>query len=305
MSNNPEFGLLEDVSLREAWAHEAHAFTPWLADNLDRLGDAIGVRLELVGCEVNVGRYNADILARSVLDDKVVLIENQLERSDHGHLGQIMTYLAGTEAKIIVWVAREFCEEHLSAIRWLNEHSHEDFSFFAVRLRVVRIGASPLAPLLEVLEKPNDWDRSIQHEVRTKQEDSDRVRIRRAFWDRYAQLYPAMAVEKARGGNTSRWCEVPGRPVCISRYKAAKEVGIFLRGLNGQDEIARAALVEPYADQLVQRLDVPAGRTFGFAKVGPKVTEDPASWDPAIHWLEQETRRYKEAVEAVFPEEAA
>ncbi len=234
MNESLLFGALEEVPLREAWAHEAHVFTPWLAENLDRLGEAIGLRLEFIGREVNVGRYIADILARTVVDDQIVLIENQLERSDHNHLGQIMTYLAGTEAKIIVWAASDFCEEHLSAIRWLNQHSQDEFSFFAVKVRVVRIGQSPLAPLFEVLEKPNSWDRSIQHEVRSKSEDSDRARIRRAFWNRYSEIYPSMADAKSRAGNSARWREVPNRPVVISRYKAATDVGIFLRGRGGR-----------------------------------------------------------------------
>lgn len=305
MNETPAFGALEEVALREAWAHEAHVFTPWLAENLDRLGDAIGLRLELIGREVNVGRYIADIVARTVVDDQIVLIENQLERSDHNHLGQIMTYLAGTEAKIIVWAASDFCEEHLSAIRWLNQHSHEEFSFFAVKVRVVRIGQSPFAPLFEVLEKPNTWDRSIQQGVRAKSEDSERAQTRRAFWDRYSELYPTMADAKSRAGNSARWREIPNRPVVISRYKAAKDVGIFLRGRGGVSAADRAELLEPYVPQLGEKLGAQPGNDHSFAKVGPQVTEDPATWDPAIHWLEQETKHYEEAVMAIFPEEIA
>lgn len=305
MNETPAFGALEEVALREAWAHEAHVFTPWLAENLDRLGDAIGLRLELIGREVNVGRYIADIVARTVVDDQIVLIENQLERSDHNHLGQIMTYLAGTEAKIIVWAASDFCEEHLSAIRWLNQHSHEEFSFFAVKVRVVRIGQSPFAPLFEVLEKPNTWDRSIQQGVRAKSEDSERAQTRRAFWDRYSELYPTMADAKSRAGNSARWREIPNRPIVISRYKAAKDVGIFLRGRGGVAAVDRAELLEPYVPQLGEKLGAQPGNDNSFAKVGPHVTEDPATWDPAIHWLEQETKHYEEAVMAIFPEEIA
>lgn len=109
-----EFGTLADAPLREAWAHEAHAFTPWLAANLDRLSATIGIPLELTGTEMRVGTFSADILARNPMDDSVVLIENQLEGSDHTHLGQIMTYLAGLETHTMVWVAPSFREEHLS-----------------------------------------------------------------------------------------------------------------------------------------------------------------------------------------------
>lgn len=90
-----------------------------------------------------------------------IVIENQLEQSDHTHLGQILTYLAGLKAKTVIWIAPEFRTPHLSAIRWLNERTIEGFSFFAIRVRVVRIGDSPVAPIFEVVEQPNDWDRAV------------------------------------------------------------------------------------------------------------------------------------------------
>lgn len=159
------FGRLVDLPLREAWKHEAQQFTPWLADNIDHLSDAIGMPLELTGTEVAVETFSADILARNPMDDSIVLIENQLETTDHTHLGQIMTYLAGLEAQTVVWIAPAFREPHLSAIRWLNEHTADGFSFFAVKARVVRIGDSPYAPIFEVVEKPDNWMRKLQTEV--------------------------------------------------------------------------------------------------------------------------------------------
>lgn len=138
-----QFGRLQDLPLREAWKHEALQFTPWLAENLDHLSEAIGIPLEMTGTEVAVDTFSADILARNPMDDTVVLIENQLEQTDHTHLGQIMTYLAGLDAHTVVWIAPAFREPHLSAIRWLNEHTADGFSFFAVKARVVRIGDSP------------------------------------------------------------------------------------------------------------------------------------------------------------------
>ncbi|MEZ5733869.1 MAG: hypothetical protein R3D97_16250 [Paracoccaceae bacterium] len=99
------FGRLVDLPLREAWKHEAIEFTPWLAENIDHLSDAIGIPLELTGTEVRVETFAADILARNQNDDSLVLIENQLEEGDHNHLGQIMTYLAGLDAQTVVWIA--------------------------------------------------------------------------------------------------------------------------------------------------------------------------------------------------------
>jgi hypothetical protein len=145
------FDRLVDLPLREAWKHEAHEFTPWLAQNIDHLSEAIGVPLELTGTEVAVETFSADILARNPMNDSIVLIENQLEMTDHTHLGQIMTYVAGLEAQTVIWIAPSFREPHLSAIRWLNEHTADGFAFFAIKARVVRIGDSPFAPIFEVV----------------------------------------------------------------------------------------------------------------------------------------------------------
>ena len=111
------FDRLVDLPLREAWKHEAHEFTPWLAQNIDHLSEAIGVPLELTGTEVAVETFSADILARNPMNDSIVLIENQLEMTDHTHLGQIITYVAGLEAQTVIWIAPSFREPHLSAIR--------------------------------------------------------------------------------------------------------------------------------------------------------------------------------------------
>ncbi len=189
-----EFGELKDVPLREAWPHEANNFTPWLAENLHRLSHAIGVDLELEGTEVSVEGFSADILARIPSDGSVVVIENQLENTDHTHLGQVLTYLAGLEAQTVIWIARRFHPAHLSAIRWLNEHTTDPFAFFAVKVRAVRIGdtPAPVAPLFEVLERPNDWDRQVKEavEARVGSRRPDLRPLRRDFWNFYAERYP-------------------------------------------------------------------------------------------------------------------
>lgn len=227
------FGELEEILPRLAWANEARNFTPWLAANLGRLGKAIGIDLELVQAEMAVGRYAADILARSAVDQSMVLIENQLEYSDHSHLGQILTYLTGLKAETIVWVAPAFREEHLSAVRWLNENTKEPFSFFAVKVKVVRIGTSPLAPLFEVLESPNDWDRRIEQVAQSSREIGTATLRRRQFWTRYAERFPDVAADVGKGGTPSIWHAVPGTELVLSQWLSNENVGIFVRGGRG------------------------------------------------------------------------
>ena len=184
-----EFGELKEVSLRSAWPHEANNFTPWLAENLDKLSQVIGIPMELIGTEMSVEQFSADIVARDLSDYSLVLIENQLEWTDHRHLGQVLTYLAGTEAQTVIWIAREFTNPHLSAIRWLNEHTVDPFDFFAVQVKVVQIGNSPLAPLFEVLERPKDWDRKVRTRLENP-ELSEAWQFRQDFWEFYNREYP-------------------------------------------------------------------------------------------------------------------
>jgi len=154
-----DLGILEKVPLRDEWVHEAHAFTKWLAkeENLTRLGDEIGVEMELIETESGVGSFSADILAKDVNSDRKIVIENQLERTDHDHLGKIITYASGKRASFIIWVVAAEREEHKMAIDWLNEHTDEEVSFFLVRMELWKIGDSARAPKFVVVSQPNGW----------------------------------------------------------------------------------------------------------------------------------------------------
>jgi len=155
-------GRLRRVALRDIWQSEAQGFTPWLAgeENLALLSDTLGIDLELEAVEQNVGPFRADILCRDTLSDRWVLVENQLERTDHTHLGQVMTYAAGLDAVTIVWIAAQVADEHRAAMDWLNEITDTEVRFFALEVELWRIGDSPAAPKFNVVSKPNDWSRS-------------------------------------------------------------------------------------------------------------------------------------------------
>ncbi len=293
------FATLEDVPLRDAWAHEAHRFTPWLAKNLARLSEAIGIPLELTGTEVKVGPFSADILARNAIDDSVVLIENQLESSDHTHLGQIMTYLAGLETHTMVWVAPTFREEHLSAIRWLNEHTVDPFAFFAVRVRVVRISDSPFAPLFEVIERPNNWDRIIASVKRETQAGLTQIgQFRMDFWTHFCALYPE---EGEAGGGSSRWRDLSGTDAKLVQYVSQGAVGVFVRPDRGGDVTQTREELLPFADALETRLGQSIGDgRYLFSRELMADARDPANWDRLCNWLHEQTELYRAAFEEVF-----
>ena len=180
----PPTGLLVSVPLREAWVNEATEFTPWLAqeEHIKILGDELGLVLEVEAQERHVGPFRADILCKNTDDrDSLVLIENQLERTDHTHLGQLLTYASGLDIVTIVWIAEQFTEEHRATLDWLNEITDESFNFFGVELQLFRIGNSPVAPHFRVVSKPNNWSRSISRRIESNELSPTR-QMQLRFW---------------------------------------------------------------------------------------------------------------------------
>jgi len=156
-------GRLERVPLRDFWSHEASDFTPWLAaeENISLLNEAIGLDLAVEAQEQRVGPFRADILCKDTNSNQWVLIENQIESTDHRHLGQLLTYAAGLEAVTIVWIAEKFTEEHRATLDWLNQITDERFNFFGLEIELWRIGTSPMAPKFNLVSKPNNWSKAI------------------------------------------------------------------------------------------------------------------------------------------------
>ncbi|WP_106744692.1 hypothetical protein [Yoonia maritima] len=299
-----EFGRLVDLPLRDAWRHEAHEFTPWLAENIDHLSEVIGIPLELTGQEVRVESFAADILARNPADDSVVLIENQLEQTDHTHLGQIMTYLAGLDAQTVIWIAPRFREPHLSAIRWLNQHTADGFSFFAIKARVVKIGDSPFAPIFEVVEKPNDWDRQLTRKSREVKRDGSIGARREAFWTAYLEKHPEAADWGLRpGGASSTWLQVPGlvKSAKLTLWIGQSQSGIFLRGARGEPYEPIARSLTPHAAELEEQLGaVYAGGQSGFLSKEVNMTHvDPTQQDALIDWFETTRKAYLAALATI------
>lgn len=179
-------GKLEVVDLRAYWADEARDFTPWLAstEGLALLGETVDLDLELVGQEQRVGPFKADILARETNADTehLVVIENQLEKTNHDHLGKIITYGAGLQAATIIWVAAQFTDEHRQALDWLNENAGENLAFFGLQVELWRIGASAPAPQFKVVSSPNAWARAVRAEAPTH-EVSETKQDQLQFWE--------------------------------------------------------------------------------------------------------------------------
>lgn len=298
-------GVLTSVSPREAWSHEATDFTPWLAENLAVLGEELGIQLEFESKETRVGSFFADIVARCPQDDRVVLIENQLEKSDHGHLGQLMTYLAGTDAKIIVWIATDFSEPHLAALKWLNEHTADPFAFFAVRLRVVRIGDSDPAPMFEVVERPNCWERQMNAVQRASRSQSSRASQRQAYWNELVSTCPELEKRGVRvNGSASQWLQpnnVSG--LVVSIYLAVDGVGLFVRGPRGSSTVDVFGRLEASSGRFREFVgdDLIDGTDTSYPSCFMKVdTTDPANWDKAMNWHCEKAMKWLQALSEIF-----
>lgn len=163
-----QLGKMEQVDLREVWQDEARDFTPWLASEagLTLLGETIGLELELVKQEATVGPFNADILAREIgEEDHFVVIENQLGKTDHDHLGKLITYASGLKARSLVWVAESFTDEHRQAIDWLNENKGESAACYALQIEVWCIGDSLPAPQFRIISSPNPYQQAVQEKI--------------------------------------------------------------------------------------------------------------------------------------------
>jgi hypothetical protein len=184
-----ELGKLKKVDLREVWIDEAGSFTPWLAQeyNIKLLGDTIGIELEVEAQEKSVGPFSADILCKDTVNNNWVLIENQLERTDHTHLGQLMTYAAGLDAVTIIWIAQRFTEEHRAAMDWLNEITEEDINFFGLEIEIWQIGDSAMAPKFNIVSKPNEWSKTVKTTA-AKAELPETKKLQLEFWTIFKQF---------------------------------------------------------------------------------------------------------------------
>lgn len=162
----PDFGALQKLDLRSVWPHEAGDFTPWLAEHLEALGAALGLDLELVTREADVGDFSLDILARDLSTGRNVIIENQLAPTDHDHLGKLLTYASAYDAFAVVWVAQEIRDEHRQALEWLNQRTGANTGFFGVIIEVIRIDSSKPAYTFKPVVFPNEWQKESAGEAR-------------------------------------------------------------------------------------------------------------------------------------------
>lgn len=205
-----ELGKLTEVNVRDLWKHEQYDFSNWLAkpENIELLNDILGLTLVNVQKEVFVGSYRCDLVAEDETSGIKVVIENQLEASNHEHLGKVITYASGLDADVVVWIVTDAREEHISAVEWLNQHLDKNINVFFLELHAYKIGDSLAAPKFEIVGKPNDFIKSTRNSGGTdelSQTRSNRLEFWTEFNDVIAQRGKPFNIRKA---TTDHWYDV-------------------------------------------------------------------------------------------------
>ncbi len=179
-----KLGIMKKVPVRSVWQNEARDFTPWLAneENVQHLSEVLGIEMFNIQTEMGVGSFSVDILAEDERGEKII-VENQYSKTDHDHLGKLITYASGFDAKYIVWIVEKARQEHEQAIDWLNENTTEDANFFLVEIELWQIGDSLPAPKFNLIANPNEWAKTVKQTSKGNQELSDTKLKQQAFFE--------------------------------------------------------------------------------------------------------------------------
>jgi len=207
------FGNLKRLNLRDIWSHEATEFTPWLAEHIADLGEALGLELELEQKEASVGDFSLDLLAKDLGTKRTVVIENQVTGTDHDHLGKLLTYASGFDASIVIWIAETIREEHRQALEWLNERTNDDTEFFGVVIEVLKVDESKPAYNFRPIVFPNEWKKSVNRS--SSAEVSEKMERYRTYFqqliDELRDVHKFTNAKTAQPQNWRYFCSgVPG-----------------------------------------------------------------------------------------------
>lgn len=306
-SNGNNLGKLKKVELREGWKHEATHFTQWLAEeeNLALLGGEIGFDIKLLQTEAAVGSFNVDILAEEESTGRKIIIENQLEITNHDHLGKIITYASGYDAQIVVWVVKEAREEHRQAIDWLNEHTDENLEFYLVQIELWQIENSPFAPKFEIVSKPNDWTKAVRSSTEVSELTDTKVK-QFEFWTQlkeYAKKRETkLHFQKSR---PQHWTNISiGSSIAHLALTANSREGSFGVELyiNDNKELYQKLLthkveIEADLEEKPEWMELLGKKASRVRMLMPANFDDTSKWEDGFEWLLNEAEKFHR----VFP----
>lgn len=298
-------GRLQKVNVRNIWSHEALEFTPWLAieENIVELGKALGLELEVEGTEVAVGPYSADILAKDAGSNDYVVIENQLDKTDHDHLGKAITYASVLDASAVVWIATDFTEEHKKALDWLNDHMSSEISFYGVSLELWSIDDSKPAVRFNVVSQPTEI---IKQTAISKSTDSltPTRKLQLEFWSKFRErLKNHPEIPSVQTARPQYWYDVSlGRSgINLSNIASTSSNQIGVR-VYINNKIADSALDQllKYKEEIESEIGAelqwnpnPENRDKIISLRRDANLEDKDKWDDYLDWLVDKTVKFR------------
>ena len=300
-----DLGILKKVIIRKKWPDEASDFTPWLAkeENIEKLSLALGLELQVENTEVSVGPYSADILAKDAGTDRYVVIENQLKRTNHDHLGKLITYGSVLDASAVVWIASDFTEEHKKALDWLNDHTSDEISFYGVILELWQIDDSKPAVRFNVLSKPADIMRQTAI-TKASENLTDTKRLQLEFWTRFREkLSKRKEIPSVQSARPQYWFDVSlGRSgihlsntantfdnkIGVRVYISNKVASVALPQLLQMKEVIEAEIGEKLEwDPNPENLD----KTIGLKRDADLTKRE--NWEEYLDWLTDMTIKFR------------
>ena len=251
-------GTLKEITdLRSIWPHEALNFTPWVAENVDLLADAVGLDITVDETESSVGDFNVDIYASETGTDRKIIIENQLEDTDHDHLGKLITYASGKGADVVIWVVKHAREEHKAAVEWLNNHTDDKIGFFLCEIKLFQIGDSQIAPAFTVVERPNDWTKEIRKTASANSTQQQRLEYWQAFNDYAFSDANFSRIFNKRKPTTDHWMDFSiGSSAChiaVSLIQKRKAVDVELY-INDDKELFKSLFA--HKDEIEKNMEM-------------------------------------------------
>ena len=251
-------GTLKEITdLRSIWPHEAVNFTPWVAENVDLLADAVGLDITVDETESSVGDFNVDIYASETGTDRKIIIENQLEDPDHDHLGKLITYASGKGADVLIWVVKHAREDHKAAVEWLNNHTDDKIGFFLCEIKLFQIGDSQIAPSFTVVERPNDWTKEIRKKASANPTQQQRLEYWQAFNDYAFSDANFSRIFNKRKPTTDHWMDFSiGSSAChiaVSQIQKRKAVDVELY-INDDKELFKSLFA--HKDEIEKNMEM-------------------------------------------------
>lgn len=315
MITNLRLGTLKAIELRTVWGHEAVQFTKWLSldENIGLLAAELDINIENIKLEESAGRYSVDILADDVITKRKIIIENQLESTDHKHLGQILTYASAHEASIIVWIVKDYTEEHKQAIDWFNRHMPEQISFFLVQIELWQIGESEPAPKFNIISQPNNWAKTVRNAaVSEKGSPSELKLLQQRFWESLKEYVNKSNLDsKVNYGRTPRpqhWYDISfgtsKATITLTFNSKQNQIGCELY-INKDENIYKAIenekeIIKQILGEDIQFMDLPDSAAFRIIKYYSCNPLDESKWNMYFDWLEKEAEKFRNTFKKYF-----